>query len=133
VLGESTMMIGDCKTRMENAFNDLLAAVVRARLPPPYIPHLLPLVLEENKKHFLPIGVGCPSRQTTEKRSIHSCANHPRTFTTQYTIFSSHTPNLLSLARSYLIQDEHGADTTDSEELAAAKAILDEVEPMLEV
>jgi len=29
VLGESTMMIGDCKTRMENAFNDLLAAVVR--------------------------------------------------------------------------------------------------------
>ena len=31
VLGESTMMIGDCKTRMENAFNDLLAAVVRAR------------------------------------------------------------------------------------------------------
>ena len=31
VLGESSMMIGDCKTRMENAFNDLLAAVVRAR------------------------------------------------------------------------------------------------------
>ena len=35
VLGESTMMIGDCKTRMENAFNDLLAAVVRARTLPP--------------------------------------------------------------------------------------------------
>lgn len=32
VLGESSMMIGDCTTRMENAFNDLLAAVVR--LPP---------------------------------------------------------------------------------------------------
>ena len=30
VLGESAMMIGDCKTRMENAFNDLLAATVRA-------------------------------------------------------------------------------------------------------
>ena len=30
MLGESTMMIGDCKTRMENAFNDLLAAVVRS-------------------------------------------------------------------------------------------------------
>ena len=29
VLGESAMMIGDCKTRMENAFNDLLAATVR--------------------------------------------------------------------------------------------------------
>ncbi len=28
VLGESTMMIGDCKSRMESAFNDLLAAVV---------------------------------------------------------------------------------------------------------
>ena len=28
VLGESTMMIGDCKSRMEGAFNDLLAAVV---------------------------------------------------------------------------------------------------------
>ena len=26
VLGESTMMIGDCKSRMESAFNDLLAA-----------------------------------------------------------------------------------------------------------
>lgn len=29
VLGESSMMIGDCTTRMENAFNDLLAAMVR--------------------------------------------------------------------------------------------------------
>ena len=29
------MMIGDCKTRMENAFNDLLAAVVRLRTLPP--------------------------------------------------------------------------------------------------
>ena len=29
------MMIGDCKTRMENAFNDLLAAVVRGRVHPP--------------------------------------------------------------------------------------------------
>jgi len=28
VLGESTMMISDCKSRMEGAFNDLLAAVV---------------------------------------------------------------------------------------------------------
>ena len=31
VLGESSMMIGDCTTRMENAFNDLVAAMVRAR------------------------------------------------------------------------------------------------------
>lgn len=56
VLGESTMMIGDCKSRMEGAFNDLLAAV-----------------------------------------------------------------------------EEHGPDCEGSEELTAAQAILDEVEPMLEV
>ena len=31
VLGESSMMIGDCTTRMENAFNDLVAAMVRSR------------------------------------------------------------------------------------------------------
>jgi len=30
VLGESKMMITDCETRLENAFNDLLEAVVRA-------------------------------------------------------------------------------------------------------
>ena len=34
MLGESSMMIGDCKTRMENAFNDLLAAVVRDEASP---------------------------------------------------------------------------------------------------
>lgn len=39
VLGESSMMIGDCKTRMENAFNDLLAAVVRARHREPARPN----------------------------------------------------------------------------------------------
>jgi len=32
-----------------------------------------------------------------------------------------------------LYQDEHGADAAESAELAAAKAILDEVEPMLEL
>jgi tubulin-specific chaperone A len=37
VLGESSMMIGDCTTRMENAFNDLLAAMVRGFAPRP--PH----------------------------------------------------------------------------------------------
>ena len=31
VLGESSMMIGDCTTRRENAYNDLLAAMVRPR------------------------------------------------------------------------------------------------------
>ena len=46
---------------------------------------------------------------------------------------SSH-PSLFSLPLSFsLPQDEHGADAADSEELAAAKAVLDEVEPMLEV
>ncbi|EEH56743.1 uncharacterized protein MICPUCDRAFT_27395 [Micromonas pusilla CCMP1545] len=55
VLGESSMMIGDCKTRMENAFNELLAAT-----------------------------------------------------------------------------EEHGEECADSEELAVAKALLDEVEPTLE-
>ena len=44
VLGESTMMIGDCKSRMESAFNDLLAAVVSpgasARRQIPTLPFL---------------------------------------------------------------------------------------------
>lgn len=55
VLGESSMMIGDCTTRRENAYNDLLAAM-----------------------------------------------------------------------------DEHGKDCDGSEESAAAQAILDEVEPLVE-
>lgn len=39
---------------------------------------------------------------------------------------------LPSIIRRRLGQEEHGADTADSEELSAAKAILDEVEPLLE-
>ena len=92
VLGESSMMIGDCKTRMENAFNDLLAAVVRARHREPARP---------NSPHP---RRGCPREAVRD---------------------------LTRAARSRR-QDEHGEACDGSEELAAAKAILDEVEPLIE-
>ena len=92
VLGESSMMIGDCKTRMENAFNDLLAAVVRARHREPARPNPTPS------------SPRVPTR------------GGPRSDT----------------RRPFRCQDEHGEACDGSEELAAAKAILDEVEPLIE-
>ena len=91
MLGESSMMIGDCKTRMENAFNDLLAAVVRAR-------HREPARPTPSSRR------GCPREAVRD---------------------------LTRTARSRR-QDEHGEECDGSEELAAAKAILDEVEPLIE-
>ena len=108
VLGESSMMIGDCTTRMENAFNDLVAAMVRVRnstrrgvhSPDPCASARFPIV---SKRLFAPrVGDGSSSDRSPSRFPP------PRT------------------------QDEHGPACEGSEESAAAQAILDEVEPMLE-
>ena len=106
VLGESSMMIGDCTTRMENAFNDLLAAMVRAR-------------------NSTRLGVHSPD----------SCASALFRFKTSFRPARLADLRLTAPHRASHLrapQDEHGPACEGSEESAAAQAILDEVEPMLE-
>lgn len=148
-------MIGDCKTRMENAFNDLLAAAVRSS------PHLFShpespfseLSAKNIIKHIpsplfsFRAGRGCGCRNKTHASDHQSNQNNPDSLTTNPSIFQTvstlaHVPleppplrassRSLSLSAGIEAQDEHGADAAESEELAAAKAVLDEVEPMLE-
>ena len=106
VLGESSMMIGDCTTRMENAFNDLVAAMVRPRKS---------------------MRRGFPSRDLSDRFRLKTSrpprASYPS------------SPGRFPPTRAFQLpatQDEHGSACEGSEESAAAQAILDAVEPSLE-
>ena len=115
VLGESKMMITDCETRLENAFNDLLEAVVRATTrrstrrpratPRPAPPRPAPFF----KSRARVASAGCPPVIPPRPPRAAHLRNTP-------------TPPA---------QDEHAAACEGSEELAAAKTLLDDVESLV--
>lgn len=104
VLGESSMMIGDCTTRMENAFNDLVAAMVRSR--------------KSTRR-----GVRSRDPLVSVSKRLDRPAHLTDLRLTASPLRAFHLP---------ATQDEHGPACEGSEESAAAQTVLDEVESMLE-
>lgn len=125
--------------------------------PPSFFPPRISLLGAERQKHYkthplsplfsFRAGRGCRCRNKTHTSDHQSNQNNPGSLTTNPSIFQTvstlaHVPleppplrassRSLSLSAGIEAQDEHGADAAESEELAAAKAVLDEVEPMLE-